>query len=172
MAGGYVLSTPEDDRFLLTKGELIARITGFLGGRSSEEIFFNDISTGASNDIEQATRIARAMVVEYGMSSLGPVQYEHNNGSVFLGRDYLKEKNFSDQVALEIDKEVRHIIEECYEKARQIITENRETVQLIAQTLLIHETLTNEQIVHLVDKGYLPGEEPINPYIEEKNEEN
>ena len=101
------------------------------------------------------------MVTELGMSNLGPIQYERNSGSVFLGRDYTNShRAFSQEVGIEIDREVRRIIEECYEKARQIITENRETVQLIAQTLLIHETLTNEQIVHLVEKGYLPGEEP------------
>ena len=129
--------------------------------RVSEEIFFDDITTGAHNDIEKATHIARVVVTELGMSNLGPIQYERNSGSVFLGRDYTNShRAFSQEVGIEIDREVRRIIEECYEKARQIITENRETVQLIAQTLLIHETLTNEQIVHLVEKGYLPGEEP------------
>ena len=166
-AGGYVLMTPEHDRFLETKGELLDEITGLLGGRVSEEIFFDDINTGAHNDIEKATHIARLMVTELGMSNLGPIQYEKNSGSVFLGRDYTNShRAFSSEVGKEIDREVRRIIEECYNKARQIITENRETVQLIAQTLLIHETLTNEQIVHLVEKGYLPGEEP-----KETNEE-
>ena len=160
-AGGYVLMTPENDRFLETKGELLDEITGLLGGRVAEEIFFDDITTGAHNDIEKATHIARVMVTELGMSNLGPIQYEKNTGSVFLGRDYTNShRAFSQEVGIEIDREVRRIIEECYEKARQIITENRDTVQLIAQTLLIHETLTNEQIVHLVEKGYLPGEEP------------
>ena len=160
-AGGYVLMTPEHDRFLETKGELLDEITGLLGGRVAEEIFFDDITTGAHNDIEKATHIARVMVTELGMSNLGPIQYEKNTGSVFLGRDYTNShRAFSQEVGIEIDREVRRIIEECYEKARQIITENRDTVQLIAQTLLIHETLTNEQIVHLVEKGYLPGEEP------------
>lgn len=160
-AGGYVLMTPEQDRFLETKGELLDEITGLLGGRVSEEVFFDDITTGAHNDIEKATHIARVMVTELGMSNLGPIQYEKNTGSVFLGRDYTNShRAFSQEVGIEIDREVRRIIDECYEKARQIITENRETVQLIAQTLLIHETLTNEQIIHLVEKGYLPGEEP------------
>ena len=172
-AGGYVLMTPEQDQFLETKGELLDEICGLLGGRISEEVFFDDITTGAHNDIEKATRIARLMVTEFGMSNLGPIQYEKNSGSVFLGRDYTNsQRSFSSEVGKEIDREVRRIIDECYAKAKAIIVENRETVQLIAQTLLIHETLTNEQIVHLVDKGYLPGEEPINPYIEENNEEN
>jgi cell division protease FtsH len=157
MAGGYVLSTPEDDRFLMTKGELIARITGFLGGRSSEEVFFNDISTGASNDIEQATRIARAMVVEYGMSSLGPIQYESHTGSVFLGRDYTSsQKNFSGAVANEIDKEVRNIVETAHANAVRIITEHREDVELIAEALLEHETLNGEEIDYLLANRKMP----------------
>ena len=157
MAGGYVLSTPEDDRFLMTKGELIARITGFLGGRSSEEVFFSDISTGASNDIEQATRIARAMVVEYGMSSLGPIQYESHSGSVFLGRDYTSsQKNFSGAVANEIDKEVRNIVETAHANAVRIITEHREDVELIAEALLEHETLNGEEIDYLLANRTMP----------------
>ena len=160
-AGGYVLMTPEQDQFLETKGELLDEICGLLGGRISEEVFFDDITTGAHNDIEKATRIARLMVTEFGMSNLGPIQYEKNSGSVFLGRDYTNShRSFSSEVGKEIDREVRRIIDECYAKAKAIIVENRATVQLIAQTLLIHETLTNEQIVHLVEKGYLPGEEP------------
>ena len=171
-AGGYVLMTPEQDQFLETKGELLDEICGLLGGRISEEVFFDDITTGAHNDIEKATRIARLMVTEFGMSNLGPIQYEKNSGSVFLGRDYTNsQRSFSSEVGKEIDREVRRIIDECYARAKALIVENRATVQLIAQTLLIHETLTNEQIVHLVDKGYLPGEEPINPYIGNENTE-
>ena len=149
--GGHVLMTPEHDRFLLTKKELLARITGYLGGRTSEEIFFEDVSTGASNDIEVATRIARSMVVEYGMSKLGPIQYEQNGGSVFLGRDYTStQRNFSQEVAIEIDKEVRRIIDECHEKARRIIEENKDDVILIANTLLEKETITSEEIEYLL----------------------
>ena len=171
-AGGYVLMTPEQDQFLETKGELLDEICGLLGGRICEEVFFDDITTGAHNDIEKATRIARLMVTEFGMSNLGPIQYEKNSGSVFLGRDYTNsQRSFSSEVGKEIDREVRRIIDECYARAKALIIENRATVQLIAQTLLIHETLTNEQIVHLVDKGYLPGEEPINPYIGNENTE-
>ena len=176
MAGGYVLSTPEDDRFLMTKGELIARITGFLGGRSSEEVFFNDISTGASNDIEQATRIARAMVVEYGMSSLGPIQYESHSGSVFLGRDYTSsQKNFSSAVANEIDKEVRTIVETAHENAKNIITEHRADVELIAEALLEHETLNGEEIDYLLINRKMPEyrkstPDYSKPVVEEKKE--
>jgi cell division protease FtsH len=157
MAGGYVLSSPEDDRFLLTKGELIARITGYLGGRASEEVFFDDVSTGASNDIEQATKLARAMVVEYGMSALGPIQYETAGGNVFLGRDYTSTtKNFSGAVANEVDKEVRNIIEEAHTNAIKIITENKDKVILIAEALLENETINAEEIDYLLKNGKMP----------------
>lgn len=150
--GGHVMMTPEDDRFLLSKAELEARIVGYLGGRTSEEIFFKDVTTGASNDIEVATRIARSMVTEYGMSTLGPIQYEKDSGSVFLGRDYTStQKNFSTQVAYEIDNQVRKIIDEAHEKARQIIEENKEDVILIAETLLKNETITAEEISYLLE---------------------
>ena len=151
--GGHVEMGPENDRFVLTKGELIAEITGLLGGRTSEEIFFNEVSTGAHNDIERATRIARSMVVEYGMSSLGPIQYESQSGSVFLGRDYNNsQKNFSSAVAVEIDKEVRLIIEEALQQARKIINERKDDVVLIAETLLEKETITEEEIADLLSK--------------------
>ncbi len=163
--GGHVLMTPDEDRFLLTKKELEARIVGYLGGRSSEEIFFNDISTGAHNDIEMATHIARLMVTEYGMSSLGPIQYEKDSGSVFLGRDYTStQKNFSTQVAFEIDSEVRKIIDSAHNMARDLINEHKEEVILIAKTLLDKETITAEEIESLLHGGN------INK-VEEKKEE-
>ena len=171
MAGGYVLSTPEDDRFLLTKEELVAQIIGLLAGRSSEEVFFDDVSTGASNDIERATRIARAMVVEYGMSTLGPIQYESNGGSVFLGRDYTSnQKNFSSAVANEIDKEIRKIIDEAHQKAIDIIKERKDDVILIAETLLEVETLNSEEIDYLLKNRKMPEEkfqEVKKPLVEE-----
>ena len=152
--------TPEDDRFLLSKAELEARIIGYLGGRTSEEVFFEDVTTGASNDIEVATRIARAMVTEYGMSALGPIQYERDTGSVFLGRDYTStQKNFSTQIAYEIDTAVRKIIEDAHKKAREIIEANKKELILIAETLLERETITAEEISTLLQKGTLD-EEP------------
>ncbi len=157
--GGHVLMTPEEDRFLVTKKELIARIVGYLGGRTSEEVFFEDVSTGAQNDIEVATRIARLMVTEFGMSDLGPIQYERDTGSVFLGRDYnSSQKNFSQAIALEIDKEVRKIIEEAHDKARELIIKHRDDLILIADTLLERETITAEQIDRLLTDRKL--EEP------------
>ena len=158
--GGHVLMTPEDDRFLLSRAELEARIIGYLGGRTSEEVFFEDVSTGASNDIEVATRIARSMVTEYGMSSLGPIQYERDTGSVFLGRDYTStQKNFSTQIAYEIDQEVRKIIDAAHKKAREIIEANKKEVTLIAETLLERETITAEEIDILLKEGTLEKKE-------------
>lgn len=154
-AGGYAMMTPDKETFLQTKSQLLDTITGLLGGRVSEELFIGDVSTGAHNDFQKATQIARAMVTEYGMSNLGPVQYEKPTGSVFLGRDYMSDKNFSDQVALEIDNEVRRIIEECYEKARNVLQENQLLVHLIASHLMEIETLTKEDIYELVETGQL-----------------
>ncbi len=152
--GGHVLMSPDEDRFLLTKKELLARIVGYLGGRSSEEIFFNDISTGAQNDISVATRLARLMVTEYGMSSLGPIQYEADSENVFLGRDYTStQKNFSTQVAFEIDTEVRKIIDESHELAKKIILDNRDQVIMIAEKLLEKETINAEEIAMLFDSS-------------------
>ena len=154
-AGGYAMMTPDKETFLQTKSQLLDTIVGLLGGRVSEELFIGDVSTGAHNDFQKATAIARAMVTEYGMSNLGPVQYEKPTGSVFLGRDYMSDKNFSDQVALEIDNEVRRIIEECYEKARVVLKENELLVHLIANHLIEIETLTKEDIYELVETGQL-----------------
>ncbi len=157
--GGHTLMTPEDDRFLLSKAEMQARIVGLMGGRSAEEVFFTDVSTGASNDIEVATQIARSMVTEYGMSALGPIQYEKDTGSVFLGRDYNStQKNFSNQVAVEIDREVRSLIEAGHKKAVELIKKYRKEVTLLAETLLERETITAEEIDVLLSKGKL--EEP------------
>ena len=154
-AGGYAMMTPDKESFLNTKSQLLDTITGLLGGRVSEELFIGDVSTGAHNDFQKATAIARAMVTEYGMSKLGPIQYEKQTGSVFLGRDYMSDKNFSDQVALEIDNEVRAIIEECYEKAKKLLKEHELLVHLIATHLMEIETLTKEDIYELVETGQL-----------------
>ncbi|QMS86012.1 ATP-dependent metallopeptidase FtsH/Yme1/Tma family protein [Candidatus Xianfuyuplasma coldseepsis] len=153
-AGGYALMLPEEEEsFLATRQSLIDRITGLLGGRVAEEIIFNEVSTGAHNDFQKATEIARSMVTEYGMSSLGPIQYEKRNGSVFLGRDYNTDKAFSDQVALEIDNEVRKIINDCYENAKEVLTKNIDLLKLIAKYLLEVETLTKEDIYEIVETG-------------------
>src|SRR5574344_1093180 len=159
-AGGYTIMLPKEERFTATENELLERITGLLGGRVAEEITFGEVTTGAQNDFEQATKIARAMVTEYGMSSLGPVQFEGNEeGSVFLGRDYNKNRNFSGQVAYEIDQEIRKIIDKCYKKATEILKDNTDLMKLIADTLISKETLTKEEIDYLVEHGELPDEE-------------
>lgn len=154
-AGGYALMLPKEEKYTSTKTELLERIAGLLGGRVSEQIVFNEVTTGAHNDFEQATKIARAMVTEYGMSSLGPIQFEHPESTVFLGRDYNKSKNFSSQVAFQIDEEVRKIIDEQYKITKKILSENMDLLDLIAETLIKRETLTKEQIEELVEKGYI-----------------
>ena len=155
-AGGYAMMVPKEEKYTQTKKELLEQITGLLGGRVSEELNFGEITTGAHNDFEKATKIARAMVTEYGMSDLGPVQLEHQSEGVFLGRDYNKSRNFSDIVAHEIDEEIRKIIGECYKKATEILKENADLVKLIANALLERETLTKEQIEYLVENKKLP----------------
>ena len=154
-AGGYNLMTPEEETFLHTEAHLKAEITGLLAGRIAEKLVFDQVTTGAHNDFQKATYIARAMVTEYGMSSLGPIQYERNTGNVFLGRDYMTDKNFSDQVALEIDQEVRKIINNCYNLGEETLKENRKLLDLIAQHLVEIETLTKEDITELVETGKL-----------------
>lgn len=164
--GGHVRMTPEEDRFLLTRKELIAKIVGYLGGRSSEEIFFDDISSGAQNDIEMATRIARMMVTELGMSSLGPIQYERDTGSVFLGRDYTSsQKNFSLATAEKIDAEVQKIINEAHEEAKALIIKYKDDVELIAKTLLEHEQITAEEIDYLLEHRHLKKDEKVEKEI-------
>jgi cell division protease FtsH len=165
-AGGYAVMLPKEDRYFMTKPELLDKITGLLGGRVAEEIVFGEVSTGAHNDFQRATSIARRMVTEFGMSEkLGPMQFGQSHGQVFLGRDLHNEQNYSDQIAYEIDLEIQRIIKECYEKAKQILTEHRDKLELIAKTLLEVETLDAEQIKHLYEHGTLPnrtesGDEP------------
>ena len=161
VAGGYTMMLPKEDKIgIMTKEELECQITGLLGGRASEKIFLGETTTGASDDFKKATRIARSMVTKYGMSDLGPMQLEEESEGVFLGRDYNKTKNFSDQVALEIDKAVRKIIEDCYDKAVKILKENEDLVHLLADSLVEHETLTKEQIECLVETGKMCPVEP------------
>ena len=153
---GYNLMLPKEEKSLATKTELEEQMVGYLGGRAVEEIMFDEISTGAYNDIEQATRIARAMVTEYGMSDLGPMQLEKPSGNVFLGRDYAKSRNFSDKVAFEIDSEVRKIIMNAEAKAKKVLNKNMDMVHLIAKALMEYETLTKEQIEYLVEYKKMP----------------
>lgn len=152
-AGGYTVFLPKEDRFFATKTDLLDKITGLLGGRVAEEIVLGDISTGAHNDFQRATAIARSMITEYGMSRLGPMQFGKAQGQVFLGRDYGTERNYSDKIAYEIDQEMQNIINECYEKCRDLLTKHRDQLDLIATTLLRVETLDSEQIKQLIETG-------------------
>jgi len=155
-AGGYMIALPKEDQFLMTKEDMFEQIVGLLGGRTAEEIIFDVQSTGASNDFEQATGIARSMVTEYGMSDkLGPVQYEGNH-QVFVGRDYGQTKAYSEQVAFEIDQEVRRILMEAHDKAREIIESHRAQHKLIAEKLLEYETLDARSIKSLFEEGVMP----------------
>ena len=165
-AGGYNLMTPEEEKMFPTKADFMAQITGLMGGRVAEDVMFKEISAGASNDIQKATKIAKAMVRSWGMSSLGPIQYDDGTGNVFLGRDYGSGSNYSGEIAYEIDKEIRKIINECYDKAKEIIEKHKDLLTLIAETLIEEETITSEQINNLVEYGNIHG-----PKKEEFDEE-
>ena len=153
MAGGYNMMTPKEERFFLSKSDLEGRICGLLGGRAAEEIVLNEISTGASNDIERATKIAQAMVNAYGMSPLGPIQYAKEDGNVFLGRDYTTNKSYSDKVAAEIDQQVRVIINDAHKMAIDIINQHRDVLDNIVANLEKYETLTRADIDYIVKTG-------------------
>ena len=167
-AGGYMIALPKEDQFLMTKEDMFEQIVGLLGGRTAEEIIFGVQSTGASNDFEQATALARSMVTEYGMSDkLGPVQYEGNH-QVFVGRDYGQTKAYSEQVAFEIDQEVRRILMEAHQKAHEIIEEHRAQHKLIAEKLLEYETLDAKAIKSLFEEGKMPAGTENSEYPSEK----
>lgn len=167
-AGGYMIALPKEDQMLMTKDDMFEQIVGLLGGRTAEEIVFDVQSTGASNDFEQATGLARSMVTEYGMSEkLGPVQYEGNH-QVFVGRDYGQTKAYSEQVAFEIDQEVRAILMKAHAKAREILEEHREQHKLIAEKLLEHETLDAKAIKSLFEEGKMPAGSEDSEFPSEK----
>ncbi|MBH0331566.1 cell division protein FtsH [Brevibacillus brevis] len=178
-AGGYTVMLPKEDRFFATKTDLLDKIVGLLGGRVAEELVLGDISTGAHNDFQRATAIARSMITEYGMSKLGPMQFGKSQGQVFLGRDYGNERNYSDQIAYEIDQEMQNIIHECYAKCTELLTKHRDQLDLIANTLLRVETLDAEQIKQLIETGKMDNDPDVNkdvvvniqPKLEEVKEE-
>ena len=157
-AGGYAVMLPREDRYFMTKPELLDKISGLLGGRVAEDIVFGEVSTGAHNDFQRATAIARSMVTEYGMSDkIGPIQFgQSQGGNVFLGRDFNSDQNYSDAIAFEIDQEIQRIIKEQYVRTKEILTEKRELLELLANTLLEVETLDAAQIQHLKEHGTLP----------------
>ncbi|REK69245.1 ATP-dependent zinc metalloprotease FtsH [Paenibacillus paeoniae] len=155
-AGGYVIMLPKEDRMLVTKQELLDKVTGLLAGRVAEEVFIGEIGTGAYSDFKSATGIVRSMIMEYGMSDkLGPMQFGNSQGQVFLGRDLGHEQNYSDSIAYEIDQEMQNIINACYDRAKKLLTEKSKEMHLIAQTLLSEETLEMDQIKSLIEEGVL-----------------
>ena len=159
-AGGYAVMLPKEDRYFMTKPELLDKITGLLGGRVAEEIVFGEVSTGAHNDFQRATSIARKMITEYGMSDkIGPVQFTNGGGEVFLGRDLSNDSTYSEAIAKEIDEEIQNFINYCYDRAKRIITENKDKLELLAQTLLEIETIDAKQINALWNTGKLPEED-------------
>lgn len=167
-AGGYAVMLPKEDRFMMTEQELKDRIVGLLGGRVAEELFLGEVSTGASNDFQRATNIARRMVMEFGMSKLGPLQFGESQGQVFLGRDIGHERNYSEAIAYEIDQEVQRIVNEQYQRCKDLLLKYRDKLELLAQTLLQVETLTREQIEELLETGKLTN----HPLLKNKEEEN
>lgn len=187
MAAGYTISLPDNENSHMPKGKLLDLICGLLGGRSAEEVMLDDICTGASNDIERATKVARSMVTEWGMSELlGPMNLGSGQDDVFIGRDFLRSKNYSEEVSAAIDKEVRDIITSCHEKAIQILSENKERVELISKILLEKETLSGDEFRSLYKTGKMPEEkkddttkkdvikqkeEVVEEKVEEKKEE-
>jgi cell division protease FtsH len=164
MALGYVISAPPEDKYTYTRTELLDRITAALGGRVSEELVFGEVTTGAQNDFEQATDLARRMVTEFGMSDkLGPLSLGKRHGPVFLGRDLVETRNYSEEIAYEIDKEVRRIIDECYDRARTIITDNRNKLDRIAKALLERESLEGDELERALAGEALAPESPPAP---------
>ncbi len=161
-AGGYVIMLPKEDRMLITKQELLDKVTGLLAGRVAEELFIGEIGTGAYSDFKQATGIVRSMIVEYGMSDrLGPMQFGSSQGQVFLGRDIGHEQNYSDAIAYEIDQEMQTIMNACYDRAKKLLNEKSKEMHLIAQTLLSEETLEMEQIKALIETGVMPNGDAV-----------
>ena len=163
MAMGITWSLPENDRHSRTKDELLAQITMSLGGRIAEEIQFGDVTTGASNDFEKATQLARAMVTQYGMSDLGPIQYGRGNHQVFLGRDLGEERNYSEEIASKIDGEVRRIIESCYNRGKQVLKENWDKVERMVASLLEYETVEADEVRAIIDGVPYEREPAVSP---------
>ena len=166
---GYTLTLPTEDKYLVTRSELVDQLAMLLGGRTAEEMVFGDITTGDQNDIESATKVARQMVMEYGMSeALGPITLGHKQEQVFLGRDFQAEPNYSDEVAYQIDKEVRRLIDEAHDEARRILTEQRDRLETIARILIEKETVGKDDLLRMLDGD---PQEVYQEFLEEKKAE-
>jgi cell division protease FtsH len=150
-AGGYTLLLPKEDRYYMTRSQLLDQITMLLGGRVAEDLALKEISTGAQNDLERATEIARRMIMEYGMSDdLGPLTFGHKQDTPFLGRDIARDRNYSEEVAYAIDREVRRVIDECYNRAQDILTEHRDSLERVAKRLFEQETIEAPELSKLM----------------------
>ncbi|WP_293686300.1 ATP-dependent zinc metalloprotease FtsH [uncultured Phascolarctobacterium sp.] len=155
-AGGYTLSLPKEDKYYATRSEMLDELKVLLGGRVAEALVLKEISSGASNDLQRATQLARQMICEYGMSdNIGPVTFGHRQDQVFLGRDIARDKDYSEEVAAEIDKEVRSFMEDAYAATEQLLSENIDKLHVIAQALMEKETLDEEEINQLVKYGHI-----------------
>jgi cell division protease FtsH len=166
---GYTLTLPTEDKYLVTRSELIDQLAMLLGGRTAEELVFSEITTGDQNDIEKATKVARQMTMEYGMSEkLGPVTLGHKQEQVFLGRDFAAEPNYSDEVAFQIDQEVRRLVDEAHKEATRILTEQRDRLDTIAKILVDKETIGKEELLKLLDGD---PKEVYEKFLEEKKKE-
>jgi len=166
---GYTLTLPTEDKYLVTKSELVDELAMLLGGRTSEEMVFSEITTGDQNDIDRATKVARQMVMEFGMSEkLGPVTLGHKQEQVFLGRDFAAEPNYSDEVAYQIDQEVRRLVDEAHTEARRILGEQRDRLGTIAKILVEKETIDKERLLYLLDGD---PKEVYEKFLEEKKAE-
>lgn len=161
-AGGYTMYLPENERYVMTKSKLLDELTNMLGGRAAEILAFNEASTGAQNDLERVTRIARKMVMEWGMSEkLGPLTFGHPGGEdlVFLGRDISRDRNFSEEVAATIDSEVRGIVEGCYQRALNVLSEHRDRLDAVVAVLKEKETINREEFLAIMEGRELPDAE-------------
>ncbi len=172
-AGGMVIHLPKEDRFMMTKSEMLNNIKALLAGRVAEEQVLGEVSTGAENDLEQATSLARRMVMEYGMSEeLGPISFGHKEDhQVFLGRDISRQRNYSEEIAFSIDKEIRKIMEECYAEADTLIRNNHNKLDQLANTLLEKETLRGDEVAVIMQDQQVEATEQQDPTTEPENSE-
>lgn len=172
-AGGYTLSLPKEDRYYATRSEMLDELKVLLGGRVAEALVLKEISSGASNDLQRATTLARQMICEYGMSeNIGPVTFGHRQDQVFLGRDIARDKDYSEEVAAEIDKEVRSFIEDAYAATEKLLSDNIDKLHVIAEALIERETLEADEISELIKYGHiLSAEEKAELGIKEPSKE-
>jgi cell division protease FtsH len=150
---GVTMSLPTEDRFMMSRGQLMAQLAMMLGGRAAERVIFDEITTGASNDLERVTQTAKQMVTRYGMSEkLGPMALGHANGQVFMGRDFNAQPDYSDEIAFQIDKEIRRIVDESYDTAEDLLVRNRRLIDKLASDLIEYETVDSKHLARLVEE--------------------